>query len=420
MIPQTRARLALAVALLLFATSALRAGPETQGMTELKRERGDHPDLRALLNGDTVADANNQAHGKALDYQARWILYRIYDVTNHAFTVPQAPGVFGPAPTTITTIFKEYQGDLSSLTRNPDKTKDAARIYAKALIARGTEVMRAPGAESIAIANAARVLALSAELGQPELADALAALIKDPPRQNQGAQYWAFKGLNELLDKHPDAVSGDRLAKVAATLSAFIEKPVTFPKEATEADIAGYRVLRREAVRALSRTRLPAYDDKNMPAMTLLKVMTANGIQPAPAIDERLIAATGLARMRPGKDGSYQVDYAVEHIGHVVADFAGFIASDKARRPPDGSKLPVKIPSALLNEELKNLVIESKDPYAGKAFKEIASILEKLEAGATPNPDPLNQWLDANKAPNTQLFKDKSGTALQPKGPESM
>ncbi len=422
MLPLTRARLFAAGAVLLLTASSLVAGPENQGQNELKKEFSVYRELlKELFNGETTCDPKNEMHRKAIDFEARWILYRIYDETFHKpwNSDPRDPKASTDNATTITRIFEEFGGDLRRLSQNKDRTQETSREFSRAVLERGTEVLRAPRAKPIAIANAARALALLAEIGQPELADALVPLVLDPPQNNQGAQYWAFKGLNDLQEKFPQALTDKRLATVAQALCAFIEKPVAFPKEATEPDIAGYRILRREAVRALARTRVPDHDEKNLPALTLLRVMTGTGIQPSPDIDERVLAATGLARMRPGKNSPYNVDYAVEHIGYVVSDLGSFANSDRL----DANKyrkLPVRIYASQLLDELDRLRADSKDPYVAKASAQIRANLEKLEAGGNPNSDNLRQWLEGNKAPGGQLFKGNTESTLKPKEPEPL
>jgi hypothetical protein len=419
MLPFSRARLFAALALGLLSSPFLLAGPENQGKEELKKEYYEYKNvLNELFNGETTCDPRNETHRKAIDFEARWILYRIYNTEYHAPTSLD-PKEAAKNDFTITHIFGEYTGDLRRLARDRERTKETGREYSKAVIERGTEVLKAPGAKPIAIANAARALAYLAELGQPELADALVPLIQSPPQNNQGAQYWAFKGLSDLQEKFPQALKDQRLANVSQALCAFIDKPVTFPKEATEADINGYRILRREAVRALARTRVPDFDDKNLPALTLLKVMTATGMQPAPDIDERVLAATGLARMRPGKNSSYNTDYAVQHIGYVTADLGSFKASVRA----DANKvrkLPVKMYSSQLLDELDRLRADSKDPYVAKAITQIRISLEKMEADVDPPAYDLRKWLDDAKAPSGQLFKGNSESALKPKEAEPL
>jgi hypothetical protein len=89
-----RNRLLAALAFLLVPVSVLLSGPTTEGLVELKKERSEQLVLvRQLLNGETTGNPSSAEHAKALDFEARWILYRIYNEEFHkpTSTDPKEP-----------------------------------------------------------------------------------------------------------------------------------------------------------------------------------------------------------------------------------------------------------------------------------------------------------------------------------------
>src|SRR5207302_1447903 len=125
--------------------------------------------------------------------------------------------------------------------------------------------------------NASRVLArLASVSGHEETADLLVKVIEDRGEVD-GARYWALRGLKDLLARahqKPPVVIKDaqRRAKIAETLVQFIERKPVLDKGTPEEELDGLRVMRREAVRALSELREPlvAGNAKANAALTLL------------------------------------------------------------------------------------------------------------------------------------------------------
>src|SRR5262249_39748301 len=147
---------------------------------------------------------------------------------------------------------------------------------------------------------------------------------------NQGAQYWAARGLHDLLAQPAPMGAASvldpmRLEAAARALSALVGDKVAFNPSVTLPEIDGYRTLRREAIKALGQVRVPAYGEQCRPALELLRLMAQQDTAPDPRMDERVEAAIGLARLRPTqKPEDYAVDYAAYHIGLLVVDFASY------------------------------------------------------------------------------------------------
>jgi hypothetical protein len=370
--------------------------------------------ISELLKGEVTADPNKEEHKKALEAEARLVAHRLFDKDYHQPYNPDPAKPGETNPKSIHKTFLDYEGDLVYLVRNKDKTQNARKIFGHAVLEQGKEVLQAelrvkPTPRPIVLMNVARMMARTADLGQGETADVLVELLRNPPAGNQGAQYWAARGLHDLLEKSPTALNPEQMEKTAQALSEFVEKKVVFTQGAPEAEKDGYRSLRREAIRALALTRLPACADKAKPAWTLLKVMSASDIVPEPRMDERAEAAIGLARMRPPakNEVGYQPDYAAQQIVAFGRDFGSFYQKEYRT-----SGLPCRILAARLNDELKALKDEVKDPYIGEAVTELARALDRMERGDTVTPEALRDWLESHKAPNQALFKSDPKTTL--------
>src|SRR5204862_5746738 len=115
--------------------------------------------------------------------------------------------------------------------------------------------------------------------------------------------------------------SKERQEKVAQAVLEFLNRrPGGLHANSPPEEVDGYRLLRREALRALAQTHAPALGEKYRPALSLVRFVGNDArVAPPPRLDERLEAAIGLARMRPAKE--YQPDYAAYEIGRFVVEF---------------------------------------------------------------------------------------------------
>ena len=161
-------------------------------------------------------------------------------------------------------------------------------------------MIKEPTARLLAKVNAAGVMARAADLGQPELADSLVEVLK-VPELSDGVRLYALRGLRELLAQNPPVLDKERLPAVVAADRGGRGKPGFNPNVTAPEEVDGFRYVRREAVRALALVKDPSAAGPGKPALTLLRVVAADGLTPEPRVDERLEAATGLAHMRHGE-----------------------------------------------------------------------------------------------------------------------
>jgi hypothetical protein len=373
-------------ALVVGAGVVMGQGPKDIGLDVLEKPSREAPIkdvLPKLLSGDMQASVNDKDHVASLEWKARWLTYRFANAQFHT--------VGGPASSkTIVGLYADFDHEVQSLTgKNKDKTKECARMLGQYVIKYGKEVLATD--KPLVQVNIAHVLARSAALGAPELADALVDILNDVEmKHNDAVKYWALHGLRDMLQMsggNPQALGRERMEKIATALSDFILRkieisPITPPEERE-----GMCVLRREAIRALAQIRIPALSGKLVPALTLLRVVAREDLSPPLRMDERMEAAIGVARMRPDKEKDYQPGYAVQQIALMLSDFAKFYTNNSLDRRP------CRVYAAQLGEALDGLRDETKDPYVLSLFgggKEGQKLLERIEKSPPPPAEPIN------------------------------
>src|SRR5262249_4618726 len=214
--------------------------------------------------------------------------------------------------------------------RKVGKDVPAVRLFNSLLHKHLKEVL--PNPKPIAGMNAARILAKMGAVGEEEVTDTLADLVKDP-KANPGSRYWAARGLQsffQLAFPAPDSEpvlfkDKDREARcILALLTALDFKLPEMPPPSPE-EIEGFRLLRREVIHALGLSRYPAAVDSKgevkggKTAQALVRVMHGDGLNPPPRLDEQVEAAIGVCRLqaRPSKDykltHEYRQDVAAHH-----------------------------------------------------------------------------------------------------------
>jgi hypothetical protein len=399
-------------ALLALAGGAAAQSPSlNDGLEALEKSYREHKVLiTALLRGELQMDGT-PAHLEALDVAAKYVTY------------PYVLDVLEGTPGQIDKIFHtRLESDLSYMLRSKDRTVDTAREYGKRVRDHAMEVIGYDRAKPIAQVNAARTLARLAELGQSELADPLSELARDP-RWNPGVRYYAFRGLRDLLAQRTEdgpVVDKPRIDKAAQALVEFlVQKALVDPHLATREEIDGFRLMRREAVRALGQSRLPVGTTKGPPPVLVLARFTGNDerISPLPRLDERLEAAIGLARMRPSKDfGLFQSDYAMWQIG-LFLEVWGKTANDNREKKDRERVRPWKIDAARLLEVLEPLKAEVKDPYVSQAVTVAKRILNTVGKGGVAAAGDLS-WFASNPPPSKELLAGKSDAVVKPAEPE--
>jgi hypothetical protein len=403
----------MAALLALLGGVAAQSPSLNDGLDALEKKYREHKVLiGALLRGEAQLDPAQPVHLEALNVAAKYVTY------------PYVLDVLEGTPGQIEKIFHtRLESDLSYLSRAKERTAEAAKEYGKQVGERALEVIRYPGAKPIAQVNAARTLARLAELGQSDLVDKLVELVGDK-QLNPGVKYYAFRGLRDMLAQRTEdgpVVDKPRIAKAAAAVVDFLQqKPLVDANLATREEIDGFRLLRREALRALAQARLPVVAGKSPPPVLVLARFAGNDkrISPLPRLDERLEAAIGLARLRPSKEaGLFQPDYAVWQIGQFL-EVWGKTGNDNREKKDRERSRPWKIDAARLSEVLDALKAEVKDDrYVADSVRVANRILAAVSKGNVATAGDL-AWFDSNRPPSQQLIKGDAKAVVDPAEPE--
>ena len=395
---------------LLAPLGAARAQTLSDGMNVLDAKYRTHRGLlRDLFKGTLQADPNDRAHAEAIDTEARYVTYRVY--LDH---LEGQPGRIDKA-------YKDFEGDIKDLTtgaRNPQLMQPLADVYRDKIRIHALEVIQFDKAKPIHKIHNARVLAKVAELGQGKLAETLVTVLQDD-KQNGGVHYYALQGLRHLLalaqrQQQPPLLSKDDEAKCAEAIIAFLGRNPNLPAGAPQQEIDGFRILRREGVRALAQIHTPSFSDKVRPALTLARFAGADeSIQPPPRIDERMEAALGLARMPSAKNQQYQPDYSAGMIARFLGAF--FTEAESQREKTTDRTRAWKKDASQLIEALAALKADSgKNAYVSQVVDRATGLLDRIVRGTeldagqktwftTPQSDP----------PSKELFKGTADSAVK-------
>jgi hypothetical protein len=428
-----------------------------------KKYRANRDLIGSLLRAKTVLDPNNAVQVEAVDVMAKLATY------------PLVLEVDDKKPGEIDKHFRGYlESDLSHILTYKDKNPEMPKVYADKVRVHALEVFAHPSAKPIIRVNAARMLARLGELGQPELADDLVELLHTPPpRGNDGVRYWALKGLRDLLAVNNDigepALDKARREKVTVALLDFLQHPPAFASNAAPDEVEGYKLLRREGVRALAEVRRPYFNPKVRPAVVLARFaaddarlrprptradagpsMDDGGIDApdpgadAPAddgsrgggrggrgagrgrraeaslgarLDEQLEAVIGLARLRPDKKEwpGYQPDYAAEQIAHFVAAFGKMASEDEDRQAKDHLR-PWKVDAVRMLGPVGAMGSEIRDPFIEKVAGATVRVLNQIIQGGQASAADMSFLADA-KAANQTLFRGDRETSVRPSPP---
>lgn len=403
-------------------SAAVRAQSFEDGLPGIDKKYREVGGLfRSILKNETPFENSSQEHKKAVEFGAKSILYRIYYTP---FEPKKIDGIVAEHESTITVILRSKS----------DSAPQLAKTYAEQILAAAPQVLATAREKKkpIAALNVARILAETARLGQGELADLLVALVrgKDPsdPKKdfpvNDGVRYWALRGLRDLLAlpnppaPQPPVLTKEREETIALAILEFLDRKVNLLPGASRQEIEGYRLLRREAVRALARSRFPAVGDKGRPALALLKFVAADArVSPPPRLDERLEGAIGIARMQSALAKDYQPDYAAFWIGEFIVDFAKEAAENSKVKAPERLR-PWKVDAARLKDALEAMKADTKNKYVADMVTRATPILTDIENGKQPTPANLASWLGdpatpANPPPSKELFKDTPDSAVK-------
>jgi hypothetical protein len=296
--------------------------------------------------------------------------------------------------------------------------------------------------EPIVRVNAARILARIAESGQEKTAPVLLKVLNEKD-QWDAVKFWVFRGFEGLFNASwwNAAVPGNERPNHRAfkdealenqsiqAIGDYILRKPTLSPNASEEEVKGIQYVRREAIRALGVTKLPAIIVKKQfigtpTSLILCKVVANDGLSPSASLSERLEAAIGLAQLQTNLVDNYQPDYAAHIVGNFIVDLAnvfnnaGGAAAQGTIRP-----YPWKLWATRLEEGLQAWK-EANPKASGPSGEYIASLVDRFttmirtlqKAQGLANVNDLRAWLE-KPPPNSSLFKNHPETNVKPPEP---
>jgi hypothetical protein len=292
--------------------------------------------------------------------------------------------------------------------------------------------------EPIVRVNAARILARIAESGQEKSAKALLKVLNEKD-QWDAVKFWIFRGFEGLFNASwgTAAIPGNQRPNGRAfkdealenqciqAIGEYILRKPSLSPNASEEEIKGIQYVRREAIRALGVTKLPAIIVKKQfvgtpSSLILVKVVANDGLSPSASLSERLEAAIGVAQLQTSLADNYQPDYAAHIVGHFIVDLAnvfnngGGAANPGVIRPYPWKLWATRLETALLAWKEANP--KSSGPY-GEYIESLvdrfSTMIRTLQKGqGLANVNDLRAWLQ-KPPPNSSLFKNHPETTVK-------
>src|SRR5579875_1331067 len=229
---------------------------EGWNVLEGKYKGGPQGLVLGFLKGSRV-DPNDKNHLEAIDLLAKIYTYGVY--LRKLETKPNEIAKDFDA-------FSNYVDRDILKARDPQAMRTFVEIFRDRVRVHALEVIQFKNASPIHKIHNARILAKIAHLGQKELADTLITVLKDS-QQNDAVHYYMLNGLAVLIPQ----LQPPQQASCAVALVEFLEQKKGPGQNATPEEIDGFRLFRREAIRALAKVRIPSVDDKIRPALVLAR-----------------------------------------------------------------------------------------------------------------------------------------------------
>jgi hypothetical protein len=403
---------------------ARRGGDDEE---ELRPDKLDDPERKKLQDLQSGKEVVDDTHAKLLDKAAKHFVYRL-TIKKHQFKKPDEPGATSE---TMSALVQEATKHIP--TPDPRKFQPLkeeqqkyVREFSKALGRAVHVVLQKKDRAPIARVNAAIILAYLGNTGVEEVADPLCEVLENK-EYDDAVKLYALIGLKNLLKvrwykneagekSFARFKNEDRETRCAKDLVAFMNRKPDNPNVTAEA----FQYVRREAIRALAETHLPAVGKGRSPdarpALDLLKLMRKDGISPEPSIKEQAEAAIGLCQMQASlKEVKYQPDYAAYHIAKTVVDFAAKYDAERGQ----SSQVDWKYYARALVQalaELKNDT-KSKSQYINELIARCTRVLTNIESNTPTDHLAVNDWLDKNPPKSTQLFQGMGDAVVKPPQP---
>ena len=378
----------------------------------------DRSEVQKLQNGKPMTPGSKQLVERA----AKFYVYRL--------TYPQFQERLPPEGSRFDQAksVHDISQELFSLFVLPDPNRNIQQNqqlymheFTTALIPPVERVLQ--NAKPIARINAAIVLARLGETGDETVVKPLLKILKDK-NQYDAVKFYALRGLKNVfrakytldVERFKDV---DDVADYIRDMLDFLTRKPDLPANATPEEVEAFKIVRREAVRAVAQTRYPALEKKKAvlgrPALELLRIMRKDGINPEPRFDEQVEAAIGVCLMRPRNYANYQVPYALQQLGLFFLDYADKYEKERNKQV---KSFPWQFESVRLQQALTTLADVDASDADKKAIKSFVAqakeILKRIEEKKESGVGDLRKWLDKNRpGDNDTLYKGEKNATIK-------
>jgi len=309
------------------------------GKSDEEQFRSVQSKLAGLQDGSTKYDAT--LHKDVLTAVSRYYVLRV--------TWANIQSDYKPAPTrtlmdNVRNEFQIYLIDKIAPDPKADSSKnELARIaLGKELVARFQEVFGLPFEHNrLAHVNGAMLLPDLGRLKTVEVGKYLTDLVKDP-KTNDVIRFFGIKALGEFfparefvnLDENKKPLEEQKLRDIERVdlLVKLIERDWNV-KGGSAAEQDAIRYVRREAIKSLARSTVPAIEVakgkvNGAAVYTLMRVLADDGLNPSVGIPEKIEAAIGICQMKPREISAYDPELGLYLVAKFLHDLGSAYQKD--------------------------------------------------------------------------------------------
>jgi hypothetical protein len=373
--------------------------------------------FEAMKKGDLPATGSDAR--KVLDHAAQWYAYRFTQQEHQDST---SKGMQTLRKEAGDQILNPHDKQRRLSPQQVTFAGEFGRVYTDRL----REVLNNP--KLIARMNAAMMLQQLAATGLEQSTDALVEILRKP-EENDAVKLWALRGLGDFFalgsNDLPDAFHDkEREARCIQALLDYLTEKSKGPADLPPDEAAALSYVRNEALIALGRTRLPAFEKlvgmkyvlERPTALVLLRFLARDGVTPLPSMKEQVSAAVALCQLRASWCKEYQADYPAYFVGRFLVEFLQHYNTDREQK-----REPWKLYAMKLSQALNGWKTELEGPPSNSAFSYVgalvgqadALLVDILEGKLTPAPTDLNNWLARNPPKNNSVYKGDAAAVVR-------
>jgi hypothetical protein len=378
---------------------------------------GDRSTFQDLRDGKVGVEAS---HKELLKKMAEWFVFRL---THEEYQFKKFQPDSGQGMKNL--LDDAFRAIIVPAPQKPlsDGQQKFMQEFGKELVAAIKEVLN--NERPIARVNAAVILAKLGETGIDSFAEAMCEVVENP-NHDDAVKLYAMTGLKNLFDaKGEDRIKNEELETrcVKALIAYLNRKPPDDLSAKSPGEVEAMRYVRREAIRALGATHLPAVGKARqidaIPSFELLRLVSNTAeSQPPLSLSERVEAAIGLCLMQRRywpERSEYQPEYAAYHIGRFIIELAAAYDNERGQT----TSTDWKYLAAILAQALGQMKAEAngKWPKLDGVVARGTAVLNGIVEGRGTDQIALINFLEQNTPEAKELLKGESATAIKPAEP---